>query len=201
LAGKNAAAQKDREQIRRLLSTQPKPAKPAPVVSGGGIVGMAEVRSTAGSVLFASGQAAMSRDAVTYGTVTDPYSGSPGAAATAPSSWCTVDGYQLSLTPGWYNLTISIQIVWAVEGTTPASLSAYIQGGWDVAHNNTSYFPAASLGTPGFPSFGILQVVSHGPTFINDGDLVWAECPGSGYPSADNDPSRSSIIWNITKYG
>jgi hypothetical protein len=198
LSGELRASRDDRQQIRRLLSTQPKP-KAATVVSSGGIVGMAQVVSTSGSVVWSAASSIMSKAGVTYAAPTDPYAGSPGAAVVPVSSWVTVSGYQLALTPGWYNLAMSIRIEWSSQAGAPLSLSAYAQGGWDAAHNDRSEFALAQIGSASTPRWGLAQVVSNGPTFINEGDLVWAESHSPTSAAAAN--VSGSIVWDITKLG
>jgi hypothetical protein len=184
--------------LSRRLDRQPK--IPDPVASGG-IVGMAEVVS-AGGVQMLAGQALL-RNSITYQTPDDAFAGSPGASSQAISSWCTIDAsepWKIALIPGWYNLAVTLQVNWSVKAEAPTSLSLYMQGGWDVAHNDWSIFALADTSDTLTPQWGIAQVASHGPTFINDGDAVWLECrPYGGNPTGDS--NAGAVVWNITKLG
>jgi hypothetical protein len=197
LASKNAAAQKDREQIRRLLSTQPKPAKPAPV-TGGGIVGMAQVAST-GGVVFQASVVSMDYTSVTYGSPSDPYAGSGGAGTI---DWLTISGYQLFVTAGWYIPVLTMAVLWDDAATAPPAFSGpYMNGGWDSAHNDNGVFPRVTFNTG---SGGIQQIANFGPTYMTDGADFHAELRtvgGTATAANNSSPSLSRIVWNITKLG
>jgi hypothetical protein len=202
LAGKNAAAQKDREQIRRLLSTQPKPAKPAPV-TGGGIVGMAQLVST-GGVVFHAGTSSMSYEGVTYGAPTDPNAGSGGGESSVDvSSWLTVSGYQLLLAQGWYIPVLTLRVWWDdVNAVPPAFGGPYMYGGWDSVHNDYGIHARATFSTGG--AGGFQQIANYGPTYMGPGTDLHAELRAvGGNPTADNNssPTLSTAVWNITKLG
>jgi hypothetical protein len=194
------AARLDREQLRRQASRPPKLA-PKAAPAGGGIVGMAQVLST-GGVLFQAGNNQMSYEGVTYGSPTDPNAGSGGGESSVDiSSWLTVSGYQLLLSPGYYIPVLDMRVIWDDPDTAPVSFSGpYIGGGWDPAHNDNSIFPRTILSNAG--KGGIQQLVNHGPTYISDGGYVHAELRGIGVPpTVDSNAALSSIVWTITKLG
>jgi len=190
---------KDREQIRRQHIVIPKP-KPPVVPSGGGIIGMAEVISTSGSVIWGAGQSALAHGSVSYGTIRDPYAGSGGGESKSPiSSWLTINGNEITLAPGWYIPVLDMRLVWATGAGPSAFGGPYMNGGWDVAHNDYAQHPSTPSGD-GFE--GLYQIANFGPTYMSAGTNLHAECRAVGTrPTADNDVDSSAIIWNITKLG
>jgi len=197
LRAANHARDKDVEQVRRLLSAQ-KPAPKAP--PAGGVVGQAEVVST-GGVVFNAGTNEMSYGGVTYGSPTDPNEGSDGASSVPVSSWLTVSGYQLFVTPGWYIPVLYMKVLWDDIATAPASFSGpYMYGGYDAAHNLFSTHAPVPFSTDG--KGGFQQIGNYGPTYIHEGSDFHAELRASGgNPTAANNsgPFQSVIAWNITK--
>ena len=196
LRGELAARRKREEQLGRQRVEMPKPT-PAPVATGGGVVGMAEVRSTSGSVIFGAGQIEMSYQGVTYSAPSDPNTGGGGAAPSL--SWVRVDGYQIFLDPGWYIPVLSLACIWN-NGGAPASFGGpYMGGGWDAVHNDRPTCPSATIGSG---MTGFMQIANFGPTYMQLGGYLHAELRAIGGPATGgNDPVQSYATWNITKLG
>ena len=156
----------------------------------GGIVGMAEVLSTAGSVEMPAGYGNLAYEGVAYGAPYDPNGG-------AAPSWLTVDGYQLTCTEGWYEPVLYGRIVWDAEGDAPAAFGPYIQGGNDAVHNDYSIVPVTPVGGG---RFGCVQIVNYGPTYLTADTPLHAEwrAVGGSAPGGSN-PAQSALLWTITK--
>lgn len=190
------------EQLRRLITRRPKipaPVVAAPVATGGGVVGMAELVASSGSVAWNAGRSTFSYDGVTYSTVRDPNAGSGGGETKAPlSSWLTVNGFEITLAPGWYIPVLNMRILWSGEGSPASFTGPYMQGGWDIAHNDTPIHPK----TPLESGSGLWQIANYGPTYMGAGTTLYAQSWAiGGPPTADNDAAGSAITWNITKLG
>lgn len=194
------AARKAREeQLGRQRVVLPKPT-PAPVATGGGVVGMAELIATSGSVVWPAGNIAFSYEGVTYSTVRDPNAGSGGGETKVPiESWLTVNGYEITLAPGWYIPVLNMRILWTGLGAPAAFSGPYMNGGWDIAHNDQSIHGKTPYGQSGT---GLWQIANYGPTYMGAGTNLHAECLAvGGNPTADSDAGSSAITWNITKLG
>jgi len=194
----NRDGRKTDDILDRKITRMPK----IPAAASGGVVGIAEVSST-GGVSFPAGVNQMDYAGVTYGDPYDPYSGTPGASTIAVSSWLTVEGYQLSLTPGWYIPVVTMKAVWDdVNDAPPGFAGPYMNGGYDSAHNDLGCHARVQFGTDG--SGGFQQVANYGPTYMVDGTDLHAELRAlGGTPAADNNASAalSRVVWNITKLG
>ena len=169
--------------------------------ASGGIVGMAEVSATNGTVSMPAGQQFI-RDSVTYTAPYDPFADTEGASLVAVSSWCSIDpdvAWMIRLSPGWYNLALSVRVWWSAEADAPPSFGAYMQGGYDTAHNDSSYFPRTKCSNAGGGRWGLQQVMSQGPTYITPDVDVHAEVTALSAAGADNLASNSAIVWSITK--
>jgi len=165
--------------------------------ASGGIVGMAEVISTNGTVQHLSGNVNMSYTGVTYNSPSDPFAGTGGASTAAVSSWLSVSGYELTLSPGWYVPVLYVRLRWGAESDAPPALSLYMGGGVDSIHNDSAIFTKAALGGGGW---GIQQTINFGHTYVGEGDTLHAEVRGSGAaPTGDAISALSAIVWNITK--
>ena len=187
------------EQIGRQRVDIP---KPKPAASGGGVVGMAQVFASVGSVTWGAGEVQMNYTAVTYDAPTDPNSGSGGGESSIPvSSWLSTSGYQLTVTPGWYIPVLYMRLTWTTFAQCPVGFGGpYMNGGWDAVHNDNGIHPAVRFATGG--GGGLVQIANHGPTYMGAGTDLHAELRSEGgAPSGANDPSLSAIVWNITKLG
>lgn len=188
------ARKRREEQLGRQRVDLPKPVPP--VVTGGGVVGMAEIRSTAGSVTWAAGQTKMAYTGVTYDAPTDPNAGGGGASS---PSWATVSGHQIIVTPGWYIPVLTLAAIWTNGGAPAAFGGPYTNGGWDSVHNNYPIVPLAPMGSG---LAGFVQVANFGPTYVQAGGDLHAELRAiGGAATGDCDPVQSYAVWNITKLG
>jgi hypothetical protein len=188
----------DRGQMRRLLSTPPRP-KVAPPVSGG-IVGQAELVSS-GGVVFNAGTSEMSYGGVTYDAPTDANAGGDGESSVPVSSWLSVDGYQIFVDPGWYIPVLYMRVQWDdLTQAPPAFGGPYTSGGYDAVHNLYGIHARIPFTTDG--KGGFQQIANYGPAYIHEGSDLHAELRAlGGNATAPNNssPLLSRIAWDITK--
>jgi len=197
LRAANHARDKDVEQVRRLLSTSKPAPKAAP--AGGGVVGMAQVVASNGSVTWAAGQIEMNYAGVTYNSPTDPNAGSGGGESSVPvSSWLTTSYHQIMVTPGWYVPVLYMRITWVNGAQSPAVFGGpYTNGGWDSVHNDYGIHPKVGFSSG---AAGFVQIANYGPTYMGAGTDLHAELKSiGGPPTGACSPASSAIVWNITK--
>lgn len=190
VASELKAATADRQQIRRLVSSIK-----IPPSTTGGVVGMAEVVATAGTVLMPSGGGNLDYASVTYGAPYDPNVGG-GASDPSVSSWLSVSGYQLTPTAGWYEPVLYVRLIWDSQVNAPAAFGPYIQGGNNAVHNDYSVVPGTVYSGG---RWGLVHIANHGPTYMDGTMAFHAEVRPFGTVAGNSNPAQSALLWNITK--
>lgn len=192
---------KNTDILSRRLDRQPR--IPEPVAASGGIVGVAEIRADAAS-LTSNGDEKLQEQWVTYGSPTDPTAGTafPGLD---PSTWCTVNTWELVLEEGWYDITVSCEVGWTVANapTTFYPLIFCQGGGTQLFPNNQPVYHSAVTNSTGTRK-GFSAHLAYGPSYVA-GDLSfelrWGSYAGGAEALVGVYESSPYLVWTIRKFG
>lgn len=178
--------------LARRIGQQSSPKQSA---SGLPILGMADLRAAAGSLVAQT--TSLDFEAVIYDAPTDPTTWDDGLD---PSDWCSSAGYQITVEEGWYTVNVKIDFAWLNSADAPDSFAPYVQAGYDIPHQDNVVFPAATVtGRKGFQQF----VGGGNPTYVKDPmhfELRWAGTAGTTGLCSLWDGSDPFVCWTIVKH-
>ena len=188
---RNRQVQKNLEEIDRRMNRERKPKKATP----GGIVGVAEVLSQAGTVSVNIG--GLNADSVRYTAPSDPF------GSGADISWVGFDSANPSRMTlevgGWYSAQLGITLEWTTATDAPATCNPIIYFGGAGYDWDNLWVPATKTGEAQGGFTGLHQFLDIGPFYAQDAfTVLQAQCRlGNATGTA---LSNAVIAWKITRW-
>ena len=159
------------------------------------IIGVAHIDSTVGPICTGT---ALDLSTLAYGAPTDSFGGTGGATATPIEDWVTINGNEIILATGWYEIDMWITVGWNSSSAAPPSIGPYIYGlsGSGVFYSTWDMKPSVQF-----------QTSRWGVQAHHHSGKVWAE-PGynSVFPDvfipvpAGSAATLTSVTFSITKF-